>query len=133
MSRPFQFSLRTALLLIFVIALVAWPCSVWLRTYLANRGLVAVKGLVTFKGQPLLGAKVILVPATVAAKPVQGVTNISGVFQTETLARPGDYGVVIVGPASRSVPAKYTNAATSGMVVTVSATGQNDLAFNLID
>lgn len=54
MSRRIQFSLRATLIAIFVIALIAWPTSSWMRTYLANRGLVRVAGRVTFKGQPLV-------------------------------------------------------------------------------
>ncbi|HEV3342852.1 MAG TPA: hypothetical protein VG125_20940 [Pirellulales bacterium] len=133
MARPFQFSLRVALSLVFAIALAVWPSSIWLRTYLANRGLVPVKGRVTFKGQPLQDAQVILVPAASEAKPVQGVTNAMGVYEMETLATPGDYAVTIMGPASRPVPSKYTSAAKSGIVVTVIATGENHLDFELTD
>jgi len=132
MSRRFQFSLRIALLLVFAIALAAWPSSIWLRTYLANRGLVPVKGRVTFKGAPLDNAKVILMPVKSGAKPVQGVTKADGTYEMETLAAPGEYGVAIEA-GTRGVPPKYSSATTSALVVAVSATGQNDLAFDLAD
>ncbi|HQU45560.1 MAG: hypothetical protein B7Z73_09225 [Planctomycetia bacterium 21-64-5] len=131
MNRRFQFSLRTALLAVFIIALVARPTSIWVRNYLANRGLVPVKGIVTFKGQPLKDALVVMVPAT-GGKPVQGVTNASGDYEIETLVMPGAYKVSITqaGPGNR-VPPKYASASMSGLTINVSASGQNHFPFDL--
>jgi hypothetical protein len=103
MARRLQFSLRTALVLVFVIALVAWPTTSWLRSYLANRGLVPVKGRVTYRGQPLQDAKVLMVPMKAGGRPIEVVTN--GVGEMESLAMPGDYTVGITenGPAKRGL------------------------------
>ena len=131
MARRLQFSLRTTLLLVFVIALLVRPANKWIRTYVLNRGLVSVKGQVFFKGQPLPDAKVLLVAVTPGAKPVQGVTNAGGTY--ETLATPGSYavGIVEVGTGKRGVSAKYATPSTSGLTVSLGATGENYLDFDV--
>ncbi|MGH7140708.1 MAG: hypothetical protein ACREHD_33670 [Pirellulales bacterium] len=135
MPRRFQFSLRAALTLVFFIALIAWPTSVWLRTYLANRGLVPVKGCVVFKGQPLQDAKVVMNPLKPGRKALQGVTNARGDYETDTLASPGEYAVSIaeLGPTKRGLPLKYGDASMSGLTISVSAGGQNQFDFALSD
>jgi hypothetical protein len=50
MARRFQFSLRTLFWLWLAIAIVVWPTASLLRSYLAERGLVPVTGLITLKG-----------------------------------------------------------------------------------
>lgn len=127
-----QFSLRTSLIAIFALALVAWPTMSWLRIYLANRGLVPVKGRVTFKGQPVL-AKVLFSPA-VGGTPVQGVTNAVGDYDLESLVRPGQYAVGITqGTGSWRLPPKYGDSSTSGLTVIVPESGDSHFAFDLRD
>ena len=133
MRSRLQFSLRTALIAVFVLALAAWPTGSWLRNYLANRGHVSVKGRVTFKGQPLL-AKVIFTP-TAGGVPSQGVTKADGTYELERLVRPGEYTVAIaeVGAAKRGVPRKYADGFGSGLRVHASDSGPNNFHFELSD
>lgn len=135
LARPLQFSLRAALIAIFVIALISWPASRWLRTYLANRGLVPVMGRVTFKGQPLANAKVVLVPRAPGKKPAQGVTDAAGFYRTETLVKPGEYtvGITELGVGGGRVPSKYADGSMSGLTVSINDNGENHLAFDLRD
>lgn len=118
---------------VFVLALVAWPTSSWLRAYLANRGLVQVTGRVIFKGQPLL-AKVIFTPAAGGA-PSQGVTKANGTYELEKFVRPGEYTVAIteVGAAKRGLPRKFADGFTSGLRVHASESGSNNFVFELSD
>ncbi|HEV3021136.1 MAG TPA: hypothetical protein VGX76_01665 [Pirellulales bacterium] len=132
MGRRFQFSLRTALLLV----LVAGPTASVLRTYLANRGLVPITGLVVLKGKPLANAAITLVPQVPGPKPVRGTTDAAGRFQTETPATPGTYGVAIAeatGGASSRISPKLKSNAMSGLVVEVQAGLDNELFFSLSD
>ena len=134
MTRRFQFSLRTTLLLVFVIALVTWPSSIWLRSYLANRGLVPVKGRVIFKGQPLQDAQVVMAPVKAGGKPVQGLTNARGEYEMEAPLLPGQYTVSIteMGATKRLLSLKYANA-SSGLTIMVSAEGSIQFDFELSD
>ncbi|HVX09797.1 MAG TPA: carboxypeptidase-like regulatory domain-containing protein [Pirellulales bacterium] len=135
MARRPQFSLHTALVLVFVIALVTWPSSVWIRHYLANRGLVPVKGSVVFKGQPLKDAQVVLIPAQAGGKPLQGRTDARGDYEMDRLVAPGEYTVTIteVGSAKRGLSPKYASATMSGLTVFVAAKGPNHFVFQLTD
>lgn len=134
MAHRLQFSLRTALALVFVIALVAWPTSTWLRTYLANRGLVPVTGRVTFKGQPLQDAKVVMVPRG-GGKPVEGVTDATGAYELGRPAKPGDYAVGITenGRVKRGLSPKFADGSMSGLPVCVRDSGMNTFDFDLSD
>lgn len=118
----------------FVVALAVRPTTSWLRTYLANRGLVPVKGRVVFKGQPLQ-AKVIMVPTKAGGKPIEGLTNAVGEYEMEPLATPGDYAVSIteVGAAKRGLPLQFGSGPLSGLTVSVSAGAQNHFDFDLSD
>lgn len=133
MRRRLQFSLSTALIAIFVLAVVTWPTSSWLRNYLANRGLVQVTGRVIFKGQPLL-AKVIFRP-TAGGAPSPGVTKADGSYELERFVRPGEYTVAIteVGAAKRGLPRKFADGSMSGLRVHASESGPNNFQFELGD
>jgi hypothetical protein len=134
MARRFQFSLRIALLLVFVLALIAWPTSDWLRAYLANKGLVPVNGSIWHSGKGLANATITFIPLQPGAKSVRGATKTSGSFQTETLVTPGDYIVVVAENSAATaprVPPKYANATTSPLRVTISATGDNHFHFDV--
>lgn len=133
MRSRLQFSLRTALIAVFVAAVVTWPTSSWLRTYLANRGLVPVTGRVIFKGQPLL-AKVVLTPMS-GGVPSEGLTKADGAFELESFVRPGEYtvGIVEVGAAKRGFPRSFADGSMSGLMVSVSARGPNHFQFELSD
>lgn len=136
MTRRFQFSLRTALLLVFVMALLAWPTASLLRSYLANRGLVPVAGLLVFKGAPVSNATITFTPKLAGAKPVRGTTDAGGRFQTDTPAAPGAYTIAVgeaAGGASTRIPPRYTSAATSGLVVEIHPAGNNQFDFLLVD
>ena len=135
MARRFQFSLRTALLLVFVIALVAWPTTSVLRSYLASRGLVPVAGYVEYNGQPLGNATVTFIPTRPGAKALRGTTDAAGHFQTETPATPGAYGIAVAaanGGTTAAIKAKYTTTGTSGLIVVIRP-GDNRFRFFLGD
>lgn len=131
MPSRLQFSLRTALIAVFVLALVTWPTSRWLRTYLANRGLVPVTGRVIYRGQPLL-AKVVLTPVA-GGVTSQGMTKADGTYELESFVRPGDYavGITEAGTAQRGLPRKFADGSTSGLMVSVSERGSNHFRFDL--
>lgn len=119
MSRRFQFSLRTALLVVFLIALAAWPTTRWLRTYIANRGLAVVKGSVTLKGKPLDNAKIIWFPWK-GGKPAEAVTNAAGIYELDPPIKPGQYAIGITDAVGEGrIPPKYADGSTSGITVYV--------------
>ena len=115
-------------------ALIAWPTSDWLRTYLANKGLVPVNGSIWHSGKGLTNATITFVPLEPGAKPVRGATKTSGSFQTETLVAPGDYVVVVAensAPTPPRVPPQYTSAVTSPLRVRIGATADNHFHFDV--
>lgn len=133
MRRRIQFSLRTILLVVFVLALIAWPSTRWLRTYLANRGLVPVTGRVTFKGQPLF-AKVVMTPKD-GGKTAEGVTIADGTYELDRPIRPGDYmvGISENGALTRGLSPKFADGSMSGLTISVHDGGLQTFDFDLGD
>lgn len=70
-----------------------------------------VSGKVTYKGQPVAGAKISLGSAD--GKTVSGTTTAEGTYQLA--AKPGEYKVTVSGPAKLALPAKYADANTSAL------------------
>jgi len=107
--------------------------------------LVPVAGTVTFKGQPLANATVMLIPTVkeVTDRPA-AVTDADGAFELACAdqdgAPPGSYQVTIVAfepstddevrPASR-IPEKYSNPKTSGLKAVVQEEDENVIDFTL--
>ncbi|HPP51834.1 MAG TPA: carboxypeptidase-like regulatory domain-containing protein [Thermoguttaceae bacterium] len=121
---------------------------------------VQVTGKVTYKGQPLEGARVMF--HTQGGPPATGTTDKEGRFRLETFSTEdgaliGEHTVIISkyvpvpnGAASSSgapddmrgpgpprirqlVPARYTTPATSPLKAKVTAEGPNDFTFDLTD
>lgn len=101
-----------------------------------------VSGLVTLDGKPLAGAAVTYIPEG-PGQPSVATADESGRYTLETIntagVKPGTYKVVVtkiaftpvdertgVGgqPLPSPVPAKYTKVETSGLSITVPATGE---------
>lgn len=116
---------------------------------------VPAMGVVTLDGKPVEGAQVVLVPAAESATGAYGVTNSSGQFALRAYeqkdgAIPGDYKVQISKTVEvrlsgakgsvdggdpvrfeHGVPAKYTGVKTSGLLLTVPASGIRDIKLEL--
>jgi hypothetical protein len=114
---------------------------------------VPAEGVVTLDGKPVEGAQVVLVPAGEAVTGAYGVTDARGrfslrAFEQKEGAIPGDYLVQVSktievrlkGPPvdggdpvrfEHGVPARYTNAQTSGLKVTIPDTGKKDIQLEL--
>ncbi len=107
-------------------------------------GTASVSGTVTYKGQPVDGATVILHPKAddLTAKPAQGKTDSGGRFTVTTYfgpgeqpagAMPGDYAVTVTKidepqgafdphkdpPPKNHLPAKYSTPQQSSLNVTI--------------
>jgi hypothetical protein len=96
---------------------------------------VPAAGIVTLDGQPLAGGFIRLVPA--ASRPATGVIGPDGRFTLGTFAAadgcvPGTHGVEVIGPLPAggeaaaavpaptvTVPARYRDAQTSGITITI--------------
>ncbi len=119
---------------------------------------VPASGVVTYKGEPLVDATVILVPAASGGVGCAAKSDEEGKFELsaypETLgAVPGSYTVMITkievpplpggeddGPAvsgpvyaKQLIPVKYGNPAQSGLKVDIPETGKTDITFALTD
>lgn len=116
---------------------------------------VPAAGVVTLDGKPVEGAQVVLVPAGEAVTGAYGVTDARGRFSLRAFdqkegAIPGDYLVQVSktievrlkGPPGsvdggdpvrfeHGVPARYTNAQTSGLKVTIPDAGKQDIQLEL--
>ncbi len=116
------------------------------RTSAPRTAPVAVR--VTYNGEPVEGAQVVLVPSDDDGRPAVGVTDAAGraaltTFEPGDGAVPGTYRVTIskttaVGtePEAESkhlLPPKYAARHTSGLTVEVRGTGDHDFAFDLRD
>ncbi len=120
---------------------------------------VPVSGTVTYKGQPVEGATITFV-STAGKRGAVATTDAAGHFTMTTFepkdgAIPGTYQVSIqktvlegapaeeatgkggeeppAGVAKDLLPAKYKNAATSGLTVEIKEGGTKDLKFELTD
>jgi hypothetical protein len=96
---------------------------------------VPAAGIVTLDGQPLAGGFIRLVPA--ASRPATGEIGPDGRFTLGTFAAadgcvPGTHGVEVIGPLpgggetsaavpapTVTVPARYRDAQTSGITITI--------------
>lgn len=96
---------------------------------------VPVAGIVTLDGKPLAGGFVRVVPA--ASRPATGVIGPDGRFTLGTFAAadgcvPGTHGLEVIGPLPAggeaaaavpaptvTVPARYRDAQTSGLTITI--------------
>lgn len=118
---------------------------------------VAVKGTVTYNGDPVEGASVVFFKEQGA--PATGETDADGVFVLTTFERhdgavPGDYVVTVAKMESAPdrtgddrfpekssstekpkslIPAKYSEPKASGLSETVSVSGPNEFQFDLTD
>lgn len=123
-----------------------------------NEHSVSASGIVTFKGQPLAGYQVVLMPDG-DRRPAIGVTNAQGEFVLGTNA-PGDgcppgkskVAIVWAGPESNvdvveqsaiddpskmpkpavEIPQKYSNPETSGITFDVPESGTSELKIDLL-
>lgn len=119
---------------------------------------VAVKGTVTYNGDPVEGASVVFFKDE-GAPPATGQTDASGGFVLTTFdhhdgAVPGDYVVTVakmesapdrtddgripvaapaVAKPKSLIPIKYSEPKASGLSETVSASGPNEFQFDLTD
>jgi len=108
-----------------------------------------VKGLVTYKGEPVAEARVSFVPAQ--GRPASGATGADGrftlmTFQPDDGALLGDHTVTVAKTAPAPgqendpyaeqislIPAKYGNLQSSPLKATVTADGPNEFKFELTD
>ncbi|HVA51310.1 MAG TPA: carboxypeptidase regulatory-like domain-containing protein [Pirellulales bacterium] len=113
-----------------------------------SAGTYPVKGVVTFKGQPLADAVVSFYPAQ--GRPAAGMTNAQGefwlsTFQSKDGALPGSYNVGITEPTDippegdysipepkpPRFPAKYTDPKQSELTAEVKPGSENNFTFDL--
>ncbi len=120
---------------------------------------VKVTGTVTYRGQPLEGARVMFNCA--GGRPASATTDASGRFKLETFGSEdgavlGDHTVTVskyvaipgsaapgagqddmrspgAPPVRQAVPARYTTPGTSPLKASVTAQGPNDFTFDLTD
>lgn len=112
-------------------------------------------GVVTFNGKPLEEAQIVLVPegTSAAGSALSGVNGEFSLaaFPPDAGVVPGTYNVMVVksfvpqnpdpnDPESRSIqyakaliPAKYSDARTSGLSITVPESGVTDLKLELVE
>ena len=101
----------------------------------SRTAVVPAAGIVTLDGQPLAGGFIRLVPA--ASRPATGAIGPDGRFTLGTFAAadgcvPGTHGVEVIGPLPAggeaaaavpaptiTVPARYRDAQTSGLTITI--------------
>lgn len=108
-----------------------------------------VTGVVTYNGQPVVGANVTFYPTE--GRPGMGVTNEAGEFSLETVA--GDHKVTVAilppmpgeitsedayDPPSEeaeegAIPTVYANSVQTPLSEIVSADGENRFTFDLVD
>lgn len=123
----------------------------------------SVSGVVTYQGQPVADATVVLAPQSADGKAASGVTDASGAFSVSAFADgegavAGEYKVsvsktTVIGALSpeeeqkildagkevpqpkykEELPPKYKNPATSGLTVSVPASGAVTLDLDLKD
>ncbi len=117
----------------------------------SNPGGVSVSGVVTFEGKPLAKGTITFVPETPGTGgTATGSISSSGYYSLGTAkagdgAIPARYKVTVVSldseatmdekgkpiPAKSAIPAKFGNAATSGLTATVEKSGSQTLNFDL--
>jgi len=131
MTKRFQFRLRTLLLVVVPVLVVALPFGWYLRPELLRT--VPVSGSVTLDGVPLDGAMISFATADSRARPAFGNTDKAGRFRLWTPIRrlpvakgalPGTYQVTI-----QKFVIRFRN--TTPLMVQVTEDGPNDFAFNL--
>lgn len=116
--RPFQFRLRTALLVMSACCVAALPLGYFVRSLQRpQRQLVPVSGVVTLNGQPLADAHVQFISNDPRGRPAAGSTDTKGRFSLTTYfdptrliagAQPGEYTVIIHKFISLPEPASGT-------------------------
>jgi hypothetical protein len=104
-----------------------------------------VKGTVTWRGLPVVGAAVMFMPGN--GRPATGTTDADGHFHLSTFGQVdgallGHHKVSITksvpisdapyAPERSEIPPNYANTATSGLEVDVTAAGPNDFPFELV-
>jgi hypothetical protein len=117
----------------------------------SNPGGVSVSGVVTFEGKPLTKGTITFVPETPGTGgTATGSLSSSGAYSLGTAqagdgAIPARYKVTVVSldseatmdekgkpvPAKSAIPAKFGNAATSGLTATVEKSGSQTFNFDL--
>lgn len=121
-------------------------------------GTVPVAGKVTYKGAPVEGAIITFVPEG-SGRPATATTVAGGVFSLTTVdasgAMPGKYKVIVdkvdygagatlsmeaaasgigaEGNATRALPAKYAEAASTPLAIEVPSGGKKDIDLALVD
>ena len=131
----------------------------WQKKVPGRPDTVSAKVTVTYKGSPVEGATVVLFAENPSDKPAGCVTGAGGTgtlmtFQPGDGAVPGSYVATVSkleqitltqeqqdairnggqGPVAKDLlPAKYKDKATSGLKVTINATGSNDITLDLTD
>jgi hypothetical protein len=148
---------RSIFVVLFSVAVALIGCNTDPGPVAEDEPSVPASGMVTFKGQPLSGYQVVLMPEG-DRRPAMGVTDTDGKFTLGTNA-PGDgappgsskVAIVWAGPESTvdaveqsaiddpsrmpkpsvSIPPKYSNPETSGLTAVVPEAGTSELKFEL--
>ncbi len=148
---------RTAITLLLFVVIQCLGCDSDPGPVATEEPSVPASGIVTFKGQPLSGYQVVLMPDG-GRRPAMGVTDSEGKFTLGTNA-PGDgapagnskVGIVWAGPETTVdaveqsaiddpskmpkptvvIPNKYSNPETSGLTAEVPEAGTSELKFEL--
>lgn len=118
-------AMRSVLFMCLVACVAAWLTSAS-PVLAADDDFGVVTGKAIFNGQPVGAGKISLHPSE--GKPIVAEIMVDGAFSAPKVAA-GKYRVTL---AFKGCPAKYTDPATSALIVEVKV-GKNEFIFNLVD
>jgi hypothetical protein len=135
MAKPFQFRLRTLLLSVVPVAVLALPLGYLVRS---SARAVAVTGIMTLDGLPLDGAVVTFRSLDTRERVASGETDMAGQFRLITFLGDGVYfNKVYAGSYAVTVskmgdfPKQFGHEKTSALTAEVRGDAANVFTFNL--